>query len=77
MKLADFAKGSATFLVVIAAGLLSTAYVDRHFAAANTNTSATPATDSLSSACVGEDGAWKNWPYPNVPALSPKCNGRD
>ncbi|KRR15921.1 hypothetical protein CQ14_29085 [Bradyrhizobium lablabi] len=27
MKLAEFAKGSATFLVVIVAGLLSTAYV--------------------------------------------------
>ena len=21
----------------------------------------------------GEDGSWKNWPWPNVPALSPKC----
>lgn len=24
-------------------------------------------------ACVDQDGSWKNWPYPNVPALGPKC----
>jgi len=26
------------------------------------------------SVCVGSDGAWKNRSWPNVPALSPKCN---
>ena len=25
------------------------------------------------SACVEADGSWKNWPWPNVPTLSPKC----
>jgi hypothetical protein len=77
MKLAEFAKGSATFLVVIAAGFLSTAWVDRHFAAGDATTRATPTTSSSAAACVGEDRAWKNWPFPNVPALSPKCNGGD
>jgi hypothetical protein len=71
MKLAEFAKGLATFLVVIAAGSLSTIYVDRHFA--RTGSDATAATSTTSAACVREDGSWKNWPYPNVPALSPKC----
>ena len=33
MTLAEFAKGSATFLVVIVAGLLSETYLDRHLAA--------------------------------------------
>jgi hypothetical protein len=33
MTRAEFAKGSATFLVVIAAGLLSETYLDRHRAA--------------------------------------------
>jgi hypothetical protein len=70
MKLAEFAKGSATFLLVIAAGFLSTIYVDRHLSAGD-------ASSSSRAACVGEDGAWKNWPFPNVPALSPKCNGGD
>ncbi|WP_426420990.1 hypothetical protein [Bradyrhizobium genosp. A] len=25
------------------------------------------------SACIGEGGSWKNWPWPNVPMGSPKC----
>jgi hypothetical protein len=75
MKLAEFAKGSATFLVVIAAGCLSTNYVDRHLSASAASSSAAPS--SSQAACVGEDGAWKNWPFPNVPALSPKCSGGD
>ena len=33
MTRAEFAKGSATFLVVIVAGLLSETYLDRHLAA--------------------------------------------
>ena len=32
MTRAEFAKGSATFLVVIVAGLLSETYLDRHLA---------------------------------------------
>ena len=73
MTLAEFAKGSTTFLVVIAAGFLSTAYVDRQFAAETTH-SEVPSVSTA--ACVGEDGGWKNWLWPNVPALSPKC-GQD
>jgi hypothetical protein len=73
MTLAEFAKGSATFLAVIAAGFLSTSYVDRRFAAGTEHA----ATESASTAaCVDEDGGWKNWPWPNVPALSPKCDQR-
>jgi hypothetical protein len=56
--------GSAAFLVVIAAGFFSTAWVDRHFA----SNAQAPGT-----ACVGTDGSWKNWVWANVPALSPKC----
>ena len=36
MTRAEFTKGSATFLVVIAAGLLSETYLDRHLAATET-----------------------------------------
>jgi hypothetical protein len=57
--------GSLTFLVVIAAGSFSTAWVDRHYASNTAQTSGT--------ACVGTDGSWKNWVWANVPALSPKC----
>ena len=72
MTLAEFAKGSTTFLVVIAAGFLSTAYVDRQYA----KREPLEAPSASTTACVGEDGGWKNWPWSNVPALSPKC-GRD
>jgi hypothetical protein len=73
MTLAEFAKGSTTFLVVIAAGFLSTTYVDRQFAAEPVR-SETPSTTTA--ACIDENGSWKNWLWPNVPALSPKC-GQD
>ena len=75
MRLSDLAKGSSVFLGVIVAGFLSTTYVDQRFATpAKTASSTEPANGpAASSACVGEDGSWKNWPWPNVPALSPKC----
>ena len=86
MKLSDLAKGSSVLLGVIVAGYVSTSYVDQRLAApvktasapAPTN-SAAPTSSSVSesgpapSACVGTDGSWKNWPWPNVPTLSPKC----
>ena len=82
MTRAEFAKGSATFLVVIVAGLLSEPYLDRHLAATETDkkaasrdgTEASPPT-TPSAACVGKDGSWKNWVWANVPMLSPKCAG--
>ncbi|WBL78175.1 hypothetical protein I3J27_35420 [Bradyrhizobium xenonodulans] len=80
MRLSDLGKGASVFLGVIVAGYVSTAYVDQRFAAP-ANTASAPASTSspdptigpAASACVGEDGSWKNWPWPNVPALSPKC----
>jgi hypothetical protein len=86
MKLADLAKGSTVLLGVVVAGYLSTIYVDQRFAAqpeaasspapvsSPTPTDSSAPTDSpATSACIGEDGKWKNWPFPNVPTLSPKC----
>lgn len=67
MRLSDLAKGSSVLLGVIVAGYLSTSYVDQRFATAPKTNSPAP------SACVGEGGSWKNWPWPNVPTLSPKC----
>jgi hypothetical protein len=71
MTLSELTKGSATFAVVIVAGYLSTTTVNRHFAAWAARTAETSAPGT---ACVGEGGAWKNWPWPNVPTLSPKCD---
>ena len=74
MTLAEFAKGTTTFAVVIVAGLLSEAYLDRYLAASEADRKAA-STDSAdaSAACVKKDGSWKNWPWSNVPILSPKC----
>jgi hypothetical protein len=75
MTLAEFAKGSATFLAVIVAGLLSEAYLDRHLAASETDkkVASSDSADASSAPCVEKDGSWKNWPWSNVPILSPKC----
>ena len=73
MKLRDLAKGSSVFLAVIVAGVLSTTYVDQRFALREVKHAAAPSNGPATSACVEEDGSWKNWTWPNVPALSPKC----
>jgi hypothetical protein len=63
----ELAMGSVTFLLVIAAGFFSARWVDRHYVAS------TAEVPPGASACVAEDGSWKNWVWGNVPALSPKC----
>ena len=76
MTRAEFAKGSATFLIVILAGIVSEIYLDRHFSATETDKAASGDSDNAeasSPACVDQDGSWKNWSWSNVPILSPKC----
>ena len=73
MRLSDLAKGSSVLLGVIVAGYVSTTYVDQRFAPPPKTTSLLLRRTALGPACVDEDGSWKNWPWPNVPALSPKC----
>jgi hypothetical protein len=74
MSPSDLAKGTSVMLGVIVAGYVSIGYVDRHIPAQPLATDADqPTGNPDSSACVGADGSWKNWPWPNVPALSPKC----
>ena len=73
MTLAEFAKGTTTFVVVIVAGLLSKVYLDRHLAASEAEKKVASAPSTSSAACVEKDGSWKNWPWSNVPILSPKC----
>ena len=67
MTRSELAKGAAVFFIVIVAGFFSSVRVDRYYAADATQVPPT------SSACVSDDGSWKNWLWPNVPALSPKC----
>jgi hypothetical protein len=67
MTRAELANGSAIFLIVIVAGFSSAGWVERHYAARPAQVPPT------SSACVTEDGSWRNWIWANVPMLSPKC----
>ena len=78
MTRTEFATGSATLIAVAAAGWLSVALLDRHFAVAAIDNSAASgdqnqAPTPSSTACVSADGSWKNWVWANVPMLSPKC----
>jgi hypothetical protein len=74
MTRTELATGSATFIAVAAAGWLSVAALDRHFAeAAVASADRSVAQAPSSTACVGADGLWKNWVWANVPMLSPKC----
>lgn len=76
------ALGSLVFLMVTAAGILSEFYLDRSFA--KTEIARNPAslpTESTAmpispGACVDADGSWKNWPWSNVPMLSPPCKDK-
>jgi hypothetical protein len=63
----ELATGLAVFLAVSIAGFFSGTLVERHYAAGAAQI------PSTSSACVSEDGSWKNWVWANVPMLSPKC----
>jgi hypothetical protein len=82
MTRGELAKGSATFLAVIVSGFLSTTYLDQRFTTVDADAGKTAkpndrpettAPSNSSTACVSKDGSWKNWPWSNVPMLSPKC----
>jgi len=84
MTRAEWAMGSVTFIAVIAAGSLSVHTVDRYFARAEAaknialnDKADSPEPPAVRGACVDKNGSWKNWPWANVPMLSPKCEGRN
>jgi hypothetical protein len=66
MTRTELLTGSATFLALLVAGVLSSAWVDRHYAGQAAHVPS-------ASACVTVEGSWKNWIWANVPMLSPKC----
>jgi len=75
--------GIATIVLTIIAGIMSFDYVNRRFpqksaptepaAAQDDKERADPAPVKPPGACVERDGSWRNWSWPNVPMLSPKC----
>lgn len=73
--------GIAITAAVSVAGMISFDSVNRRFTerstreiSPGTEAQDAPAPGSSAAPCVAADGSWKNWPYPNVPMLAPKCD---
>ena len=80
----EFTKRAATFLAMVVAGYFLGTYLDQRFTSddafyqvASSDPVEVPATTPSAATCVRKDGSWKNWPWPNVPTLSPKCDEDD
>jgi hypothetical protein len=81
MMRSQWFSGVAVTVLAIIAGTISFNDVNRRYAeairdrdaAGNAAANANSAPATSSTACVDSDGAWKNWSFPNVPMLSPKC----
>ena len=75
----EFTKRAATFLTMVVAGYFLGTYLDQRFTSddayyqASSGHAEAPVLTPSAAACVGNDGSWKNWPWPNVPTLSPPC----
>jgi hypothetical protein len=66
----EFLKGFAVFAITITAAWLSMPYADRYVASVSPDEGKPP---DAGVTCVQTDGSYRNWPWPNVPTLSPKC----
>ena len=73
MTRSGLARHTATFVAMVVAGYFLGTYLDRQFSSDEARYKFTPNDVVAVSACIGEDGSWKNWQWPNVPTLSPKC----
>jgi hypothetical protein len=79
----QWAIGLATIVLAIIVGVMSFDYVNRRFppapapveqvTAQDAKAQTDPAAAKTPPACVERDGSWRNWSWPNVPMLSPKC----
>jgi hypothetical protein len=74
----EFTKRAATLLAMVVAGYFLGTYLDQRFTSDDayyqaTSSDRAKAPAPSAAACVGSDGSWKNWPWPNVPTLSPPC----
>ena len=58
MTIKELALAAMTLVLILGLSLASNSLLDRYFAA---------------SACVDAKGSWVNWPWANVPTLSPPC----
>ena len=58
----QLALGAATVVLILGLAVASNAALDR------------VAFARPRGACVDTRGSWRNWPWPNVPTLSPSCS---
>lgn len=59
MNIKELASAAAMLVLILGLSLASNSLLDRYFGAA----------------CVDAKGSWVNWPWANVPTLSPPCSG--
>ena len=81
----ELIKGLAILAIIMAAAWLSMPYADRYVVSvapvkvgvpdsqAKTPAESVETAEPPSAVCVQADGCYKNWPFPNVPTLSPRC----
>ena len=73
----ELLKGLAVFAIVISAAWLSMPYADRYVASVTPDKAAIPdpaGPPEGATTCVERGGSYRNWPWPNAPTLSPKCD---
>jgi hypothetical protein len=71
MKLNELLLGSAICLVIAGLALASNALLDRYPPLQLKQNAEAAAPEGAP--CVDAKGSWVNWPWANVPALSPRC----
>ncbi len=69
MKLNELLLGSAICVAIVGLALASNALLDRYLPLELEQVAAPEG-----AACVDAKGSWINWPWANVPALSPRCD---
>jgi hypothetical protein len=60
----QLALATATLVLILGLAQASNVLLDRYALSAAVG----------GAACVDAEGSWVNWPWPNVPALSPPCS---
>ena len=71
MTLNELLLGSAICVVTVGLAFASNVALDRYLPLQLEEKA--EATASQGSPCVDAKGSWVNWPWANVPALSPPC----
>ena len=71
MQIGTIASAIATCLLILALSVGSNALLDRYHLAAATLKDVAKAPPGTP--CMDENGRWVNWPWPNAPALTIRC----